>query len=102
MAASEAAKEAVWLSRLYKEIAHVNDVPILFVDNASAIKLAKNPEFHKKTKHIDVRSHYVREKVVHGQIIIEHIYSKDQVADICTKPIPRVSFVYLRSLIGML
>lgn len=69
VAASECAKEIIWLNRLLNDITAVNDTPTLFVDNASAIKLAKNPEFHKRSKHIDVRYHFIRgEKFQEGLI----------------------------------
>lgn len=101
VAASEAAKDSVWLSRLFNEISPLKNVPLL-VDNASAIKLAKNPTFHKRSKHIDVRAHFVRERVQNGELKIEHIPSKEQVADILTKPIPRVQFQRLREKLGMI
>lgn len=61
MAATEAAKDAVWINRLFTEIALLKDV--LFVDNASAIELAKNPNFHRRSKQIDIRDHFVRERI---------------------------------------
>jgi len=56
MAASEGAKELLWLKRLLGELGgRGSEVPTLHVDNASAVKLAKNPEFHKRSKHVEVR-----------------------------------------------
>lgn len=101
VAACEAAKEAVWLKRLFEDISPLKSVPTLIVDSTSAMKLSKNPEFHKKSKHIDVRYHYLRDQVVNDRLCMTHVCSEQQVADICTKPIPRVQFCYLRSLIGM-
>lgn len=101
IAASEAAKEVVWLSRLYNQIVALKSVPKLFVDNASAIKLAKNPEFHKRTKHIDVRYHFVRERVNENQLSIEFVRSELQAADVFTKPLSRVKFDGLCALTGM-
>ena len=101
IAASEAAKEVVWLSRLYNEIAVLKSVPTLFVDNASAIKLVKNPEFHKRSKHIDVRYYFIRERVNENQLAIEFIGSEFQAADVFTKPMSRVKFDRLCALIGM-
>jgi hypothetical protein len=45
------------------EITASRQIPILFMDNASVIKLSKNPEFHKRSKHIDIKQHFLREKV---------------------------------------
>jgi hypothetical protein len=86
VAASEAAKDVVWLTRLFNEI---------------ATKLAKNPIFHKRSKHIDIRAHFVRELVEEGKLIIKHIVSKDQVADLLTKPIPSTQFRRLRDKMGL-
>lgn len=102
IAASEAAKDAIWLSQLHNKIAPLTTVPILRVDNVSAIKLTKNPSFHKRTKHIDVRFHYVRERVQEQQLKIEYVPSEEQAADILTKPIPRVQFEKLRRMLGMI
>lgn len=90
------------MSRLFNEIAPLKSVPVLLVDNASALKLSKNPEFHKRSKHIDVRFHFVRERVTNGQLIIKQVSSKNQAADILTKPIPRVQFEVLRCMLGMI
>lgn len=77
-------------------------VPLLLVDNASVIKLAKNSSFYKRSKHIDVRTHFVRERIQNGELKIEHVPSENQVADILTKPIPRVQFQRLRDKLGMI
>lgn len=66
--ASEAIKEAVWLNRLIHELLCEDDQPILFIDSASAVKLAKNPEFNKRSKHIEVRHFYVQERYLDGTI----------------------------------
>lgn len=102
VAASEAARETVWLSRLFGEMTSCQDVPILLVDNMSAIKLSKNPELHKRSKHIDVRFRYVRERIHEGDLAIQHVCSDEEAADILTKPISRVKFVRFRSLLGMI
>ncbi|KRZ65887.1 Retrovirus-related Pol polyprotein from transposon TNT 1-94 [Trichinella papuae] len=60
VAASEAAKDMMWLMTLFAEVTKVKQKPILFVDNMGAVKLSKNPEFHKRSKHIDVTSRTVQ------------------------------------------
>lgn len=61
IAASEATRELVWLNRLLKEIlANDMKIPIFYMDNQSAIRLIKNPEFHKRSKHIEIRFHLIR------------------------------------------
>lgn len=61
----------------------------------------KNPEFHKRSKHIDVRFHFIRERVQEDELAVEYVPSKDQEADILTKPIPRVQFQRLCGMLGM-
>ena len=70
MALTEATQEAVWLKALLCELGEMknDDVVKIYEDNQSSIALAKNPEFHKRTKHIDIRYHFVREKVTDGQV----------------------------------
>lgn len=101
IAASEASKEVIWLTRLFTEIAELASVPTLLVDNMSAIKLVKNPVFHKRTKHIEVRHYFIREKVDEGQLTVEHVPSELQLADILTKPLYREKFTQLRDLLGI-
>lgn len=66
------------------------------MDNQSAIQLAKNPVYHKRTKHIDVHYHFVREKVEDKSITVKYVPSEYQLADIFTKALPRERFSDLR------
>ncbi len=101
IAASEAAKETIWLKRLLSEVTTLVTTPVLMVDNMSAIKLVKNPVFHKRSKHIEVRHYFVREKVDEGQLVVEHVPGDSQVADILTKPLGKNRFQQLRDMLGM-
>ena len=89
MALSEATQEAVWLKAFMRELGEDTGGGALTVDedNQGAIALAKNPEFHKRTKHIDIRYHFVREKVEDGQVALEYCPTQDMLADLMTKPI---------------
>ncbi|GBL75006.1 Retrovirus-related Pol polyprotein from transposon TNT 1-94 [Araneus ventricosus] len=62
IAASQAAKEAIWLGNLLSELRCVSTIPVLQMDNQSVIRLVKNPEFHSRTKHIDIRYKFIREQ----------------------------------------
>lgn len=73
----------------------------LWSDNQAAIRLVRNPEFHRRTKHIDVKYHIIREAHVGGQINVNYVGTNDQVADLFTKPLPRDRFERLRGLLGM-
>jgi hypothetical protein len=67
----------------------------------SAIALAKNPVFHDRSKHIDVRYHYIRECVERGRIVISYIATEVQLGDALTKALGRVRFQELRAKIGV-
>ena len=102
VASSEAAREAVWLRRLTKSIGEEQSHPTLIrCDNQGAIKLAQSREFRKKTKHIEVHHHYVREQVEKREITLSYIPTEDQAADIFTKPLPGPRFEKLRDMIGV-
>jgi hypothetical protein len=91
IAASEGAKELVWLKWLLSELLpdFAKRTPVLYIDKASALKLTKNPEYHKRSKHIEVRHFYVRERYLNNDIEIEHVDGRKQLADLLTKPIER-------------
>jgi Reverse transcriptase (RNA-dependent DNA polymerase)/Pol polyprotein, beta-barrel domain len=85
MAASEATSEALWLRAWIKEVFQV-DVPVLlYCDNQSALALAKNDTFHQRTKHIDIRYHFIRERVHWGHVVLRFVPTENQEADILTK-----------------
>lgn len=102
LAASEATKEAIWLRGLLQEIGEKVTTIKLFVDNQSALKLIKNPVFHHRTKHIDIRYHFVREKFSEGVIDVNYVNTKLQIADIFTKALAQNDFIRLRNLLGMI
>lgn len=85
-AVAVAAQECVWLVRLLNDLQQAVDYQIqMFCDNISAIKLAENPVFHARTKHIEIHYHFIREKVLKGQIEVKAIKTTEQVADAFTK-----------------
>jgi hypothetical protein len=72
------------------------DEPIpIYCDNTSAISISKNSVMHSKTKHIPIKYHFPREQVVEKNIRVEYVSTKEKVADVFTKPLPRESFKYL-------
>ena len=89
--------EVSWLRILFKELQiFLSHVPVLWCDNASAIALSANPVFHSRTKHIEVDYHYVREKVLRHDLCVRFVSSKDNLADMFTKPLPFPSFLLQR------
>lgn len=73
----------------------------MFVDNQSDITLANNPVAHRRTKHIDIRYNFVRHCVYEGLIQLEYISTEDNLADVLTKPLPRVKFERCVSGLGL-
>ena len=87
-----AAKEAVWLRTLMKDLGRAeyaggSQATRLYGDNQGALKLVANPEFHARSKHIDIQYHYVRELAEQGTIAVEYIPTEKMLADCLTKPL---------------
>ena len=70
--------------------------PTLFCDNVGATYLCSNPVLHSRMKHISLDFHFVREQVHAGHLLVSHVSTKDQIADIMTKPLPHSKFAELR------
>ena len=96
MGLSMCLQECLWLLNLSEEIGLKFKSLTVFQDNQGSIKLAKNPVSHQRTKRIDIRHHFVREKVAQGIIDLEYCPGNELIADILTKPLPRPQFTYLR------
>jgi hypothetical protein len=102
IAAAEATAEAVWLQGLLDEIG-VNQIrpTRMFEDNHGVIKLSRNDCEHTRTKHVDIKYKFVREKVQAGQIVLEAVPSEKQAADVLTKPLGRNKHWELCRMLGM-
>jgi transposase InsO family protein len=104
---TQATKEAIWLRRLLKELQIAEEegqapaATIIYGDNQGAIALAKNPQFHARTKHIDVQHHFVREKQHSGEVDLQYVPTDQQVADGLTKALPQDKFEVFRSTLGL-
>ena len=102
LAMSDATTEAIWLRGLLDELGQTQLEPtVIHEDNQGSIALSKNPEKHSRMKHIDIRYHFIREKVTSKEIIPSYINTKEQLADILTKPIPKDQFEKLREELGV-
>ncbi len=93
IALATATKEATFIKAILEELDYFqqSNIPI-YSDNNGALLLAKNPTFHARSKHINVRYHLVRQKLADNTISIHYIPTNKQVADGLTKPLPRVKF----------
>jgi len=95
MAISNATKHYLWTHRGIKELLK-NDIPnALHVDSLSALDLASNPKINDRSKHIDVAYHFIRELVEAGTVTLLHVAGTENIADICTKGLPRPIHEYL-------
>ncbi|XP_047315455.1 secreted RxLR effector protein 161-like [Impatiens glandulifera] len=102
MAATVASCQRLWLRNLLSEVLGCELRPVtLYVDNKSAIELMKNPVFHGRRKHIDIRFHFIRECVKNQQIVVEFVGTREQRADILTKALARVKFAEMREMLGV-
>lgn len=102
MAATQACKEAIWIQRLMEELGHKQQKISVYCDSQSALHIARNPTFHSRTKHIGVQYHFVREVVEEGSVDMQKIHTKDNLADVMTKPINADKFIWCRSSYGLL
>ena len=86
VALSAATQEAVWLSRLLSDVKAPPQTPILIKeDNQGTIAVVRNPVSHNRTKHIDIKFHYVREALEDGIMDLIYCPTKQMIADILTK-----------------
>ena len=102
MAACEATKEAIWLRKLLTDLGYSPNSPTtIFQDNQSCIKLARNPMFHTRSKHIDIRHHFIRETIENKSIDLTYCSTENMIADILTKPLARQKFEKFRPSLGL-
>jgi Reverse transcriptase (RNA-dependent DNA polymerase)/GAG-pre-integrase domain len=101
-AAFEASKEAIWLRTLLSSIGFSpTSSTDLLCDNNATITLSEDPAFHARVKHFDVRYHFLRERVQSNEITLSYVNTKDNIADIFTKPLDTTNFTRLRTFLGL-
>ena len=101
MAVAEAAKEALWLTGLVKELVIQQGGVLLHCDSQSAIYLTKNQVYHARTKHIDVRFHRIRELVSSSELLLEKVHTSENAADMLTKPVTADKFKHCLDLVNI-
>ncbi|TXG57832.1 hypothetical protein EZV62_015661 [Acer yangbiense] len=90
------------MRRILEKLGHPQDkCTIVLCDNGSTIKLSKNPVMHGRSKHIDVRFHFLRDLTKDGVIELKHCCTQEQIADIITKPLKLDVYLKLRELLGV-
>ncbi|MCO5613498.1 hypothetical protein L7F22_067775 [Adiantum nelumboides] len=101
VAASEACKEAIWLGRLVIDLGIKEETPMLHCDSQSAIQLLCNLVYHSKTKHVDVKYHFIRKTVEDKQVQLVKVHSIDKFADLLTNELPGESFAHCCKLLSV-
>jgi hypothetical protein len=89
VAATEASKEMIWLQRFMEELGKKQENSRLYCDSESAIHLANNSAFHSKTKHIQLRYHFIRSALEDGHLKLEKIHTSQNPVDMLTKGVTR-------------
>ena len=102
MALTATIQEGLWLSQIKAELDVQSDSKEIHIraDNQSAIALS-NEGYRARSKHIDVRHHFIREHVESGRVILKHIGTEDMAADFLTKPVPKTKHLYCASQCGL-
>lgn len=94
--------QILWMKQQLSDYGLMLDhIPIL-CDNTSAFNLSKNPILHSRTKHIDIRHHFLRDHVQKGDCVLEFVDTKNELADIFTKPLPKEYFFAIRRELGLI
>jgi hypothetical protein len=98
VAAAVCASQAIWMKRIIEKLSlEDSKCTIIFCDNSSTIKLSKNPVLHGRSKHIDVRFHFLRDLTREGAIELVYCGTQDQLADVMSKPLTVDAFQRFRS-----
>lgn len=103
IALSAATSEAIWIKGVLEDmyiVDHVYSVP-LYEDNQGCIFMSKNTEC-KRSKHIDIKHHFIRDHLAQGNIEVRYVKTCDQIADICTKALGNVNFQIFRSKLNLI
>ncbi|XP_042983134.1 secreted RxLR effector protein 161-like [Carya illinoinensis] len=101
IALTEAIKEAIWLNGISHELGIFKGNITIHCDNQSSIHLAKNQVFHERSKHIDVRLHFVRDVIESREVRVEKIPKEENPSDMMTKSLPLAKFKHCLNLINM-
>ena len=103
ISAASSACQVVWMRRILQELKHVqHKATMVYCDNVSTIKLFRNPVMHGRSKHIDVRFHFLRDLIKEGVVDLVQCSSQEQIANILTKPLKLDLFTRLRGLMGVI
>ncbi|KAA0036164.1 Retrovirus-related Pol polyprotein from transposon TNT 1-94 [Cucumis melo var. makuwa] len=87
---------------MLKELQHEKDrATVIFCDNKATISMTKNPTFRSRTKHIDIRFHFIRDLLAKEEVSLSYCSTHEQWADILTKALSKEKFCYFRAMMGI-
>lgn len=101
IAVTEASKELLWLKKFLKELGFEQNRYVLLCDNQSAIHLVKNSSFHSKSKHIEVRYHWIQDVLDAKLMEVDKVHTDENGSDMMTKSLPRGKLEHCKLIAGM-
>lgn len=102
VAAAACASQAIWMRRIFEKLSlRESKCTRIFCDNSSTIQLSKNPVLHGRSKHIDVRFHFLRDLTRDGVVELVYCKTQNQVVDVMTKPLTVEAFRKFRAQLGI-
>ena len=105
IALTQSVKESIWLQAILEDLRarkHLEEIRTINIDNQGAIALARNPQYHAGTKHIDIKYHFAREHIEKQAITLTYCATGEMTADIFTKALPQPSFIKHNLSLGLL
>ena len=102
IAAGRYCSQLLWMKKVLTDYEISQDTMVVYCDNSSDIDISKNPVKHSKTKHIEIRYHFIRDIVERKIVCLEYIPTERQNADIFTKPLDRSKFETFHQVIGVI
>jgi hypothetical protein len=103
MEACEACTEEIWLRKLISDLFdQILESTIIYCDNQSYIRLSEQPMFHERSKQIEIKYYFIRDKVQEGEVKLEYIPTDKQTTEILTKPLSRINFAYFLEKMGIM
>ena len=103
MTALEAGRELIWLRTVLQELGYTpTKATPLLCDNSAAVLLCAHQSFHNRAKHLDIRYHWIRERMENGEILVGQIATLDNIANTFTKALPGPRFLTMQSCLGVL
>ncbi|GLT61624.1 hypothetical protein SLA2020_343190 [Shorea laevis] len=102
IAIANAANQAIWIRKVMRDLKHAQKEPtVILRDNKSTIAIVRNPVFHRRSRHIKVKYHSIREAEHDNEVQLIHYSSEEQIANIFTKGLQKSKFKLLREQVGM-